>query len=189
MVARLRRPRPPAEASISAETNDRPRHLSQWKPVRDKKWRLPRFERGEPSFFTSLSITVPYLGSTENHQDWKKGQVVRRKPVRHSRQRRKISSSQGVEMISVPKHWFQKPLQQAMKVLVRPPTQKTRRKQVAIKVNTVMEVFLDLVRLLETGDAKDIQWNNSERSALKPTLIATFFRITFLPSQYLHDQV
>ena len=56
-----------------------------------------------------------------------------------------------------------------MKTVVRPPTSKTRRKELTIEAKIPEEIFLDSMRPLETGDMKDFEWMGPGKTALKPT--------------------
>ena len=49
-----------------------------------------------------------------------------------------------IEYISVPKHWFVEPLHHAMKTVVRPPTKKTRRKELNIDMKMPKQIFIEL---------------------------------------------
>ena len=51
----------------------------------------------------------------------------------------------------------------------RPPTKVTRRKQLDLDVKLPMATFLDLMRPLDTGDAKWFEWVDDAKMALVPT--------------------
>jgi hypothetical protein len=75
-----------------------------------------------------------------------------------------------IEYIKVPKKWFSNPLNHAMTTVVRPPTKMTRRKELTIDLKIPMEVFIDLMKPMETGDMEDFEWEGaSEKTELKPT--------------------
>ena len=88
---------------------------------------------------------------------------------------KKLAKKREIEYISVPKHWFTDPLLHAMKTVVRPPTKMTRRKQMTFDVKLPVQTFLELVMPFETGDCKDFEWLNDEKTALKPTQEAKTF--------------
>ena len=56
-----------------------------------------------------------------------------------------------------------------MKVVVRPPTKRTRRKQININMGLPEPIFMDLMSPLETGDADAFEWTDEKKTALKPT--------------------
>ncbi|KAL1520429.1 hypothetical protein AB1Y20_022013 [Prymnesium parvum] len=124
-------------------------HLSQWKPVRAKEWKTPPFVPGQD-----------WAGraSTGNPRIQKVGRACGRGLA---------VNLPPLEMVTVPKHWFSKPVLQSMQKMVRPPTSKTRRKQLVIKVNAPEEVFFDVMRPVENGDADGLEWDEEMR--LKPT--------------------
>lgn len=86
-----------------------------------------------------------------------------------SKGRPTTKKTRKIEYISVPKHWFSDPLQHTMRTLVRPPTALTRRKQQTIDMKMPEQLFFDLLRPLETGDAAGLKWVDEEKSALQPT--------------------
>ena len=78
-------------------------------------------------------------------------------------------ASTPIEYIKVPKHWFTEPLNQAMKTAVRPPTARTRRKELVIEQRMPMAIFIELMKPMETGDINNLEWEDEEKTALKPT--------------------
>jgi hypothetical protein len=56
-----------------------------------------------------------------------------------------------------------------MKTVVRPPTKKTRRKELYLDLKVPMEVFLDLMKPMDTGDMKNFEWKDAEKTGLVPT--------------------
>ena len=95
----------------------------------------------------------------------------KRKPKRRQRKQGATISKpkRKIEYIKVPKHWFSDPVLHKMKTVVRPPTARSRRKEQMIEVRVPEEIFLDLMRPLETGDMANFEWTSAEKSALKPT--------------------
>lgn len=79
------------------------------------------------------------------------------------------------EMISVPLRWFWDKLHQSMKVVVRPPTAKTRRKEVLIKQQVPIEVFYKLLSQFSTGEIEGLVWEatTSGKEIVKPTKSTT----------------
>ena len=96
-----------------------------------------------------------------------------------TRRKKRVSNKKGgnsppapdpvIEYVMVPKHWFSDPLHQAMAALVRPPTKNTRRKELKIELRIPEQVFIDLLKPLETGDMADLKWTDESKSALEPT--------------------
>ena len=82
-----------------------------------------------------------------------------------------------IEYISVPKHWFQDPLNHSMAVMVRPPTALTRRKQLTLEIKVPQQIFFDLVQPLETSDVDGFEWLDAQKSALKPTEVKKSFSL------------
>lgn len=74
-----------------------------------------------------------------------------------------------IEYISLPKHWFSKPLLQAMATTVRPPTKSTRRKKLIIKLEMPKEIFFDLLKPLDAEDVDGLVWKDEARKELEPT--------------------
>jgi hypothetical protein len=77
-----------------------------------------------------------------------------------------------IEYIRVPKHWFSDVLEHSMTTVIRPPTARTRRKELKIEVKIPEEIFLDLVRPLTTDCVAGFQWTDDKKAALKPTKTA-----------------
>jgi len=74
-----------------------------------------------------------------------------------------------VEYILVPKAWFSDPVDHAMKTVVRPPTARTRSKQLKLKFRVPKVIFLDIMRPLESGSIKGFEWTDEDKTDLKPT--------------------
>ena len=74
-----------------------------------------------------------------------------------------------VEYIQVPKHWFSNPVNHAMKTIVRPPTKLSRRKEMLIDLRIPEQIFIDLVKPLNTGDMMGFEWLDEAKTSLKPT--------------------
>ena len=72
-------------------------------------------------------------------------------------------ASTPIEYIKVPKHWFTEPLNQAMKTAVRPPTARTRRKELVIEQRMPMAIFIELMKPMETGDINNLEWEDTRR--------------------------
>lgn len=82
----------------------------------------------------------------------------------------KTKAERKIEYISVPKHWFAEPLNHSMKTTVRPPTKKTRRKELLIDVRIPQQIFIDLMKPLDSNDVETFEWEDDEtKTALKPT--------------------
>eukprot|EP00966_Prymnesium_polylepis_P064121 1486784-Prymnesium_polylepis.1 len=57
-----------------------------------------------------------------------------------------------------------------MKTAIRPPTKRTRRKEMSIDCKVPMQVFLDLMKPMDDGDMKDFLWEDNEtKTKLTPT--------------------
>ena len=73
----------------------------------------------------------------------------------------------------MPKHWFVDPLNQSLKMVVRPPTKLTRtpsrRKEVSIDMKLPTAIFLDLMNPMDNGDMVDFEWEDETKQALKHT--------------------
>ena len=50
----------------------------------------------------------------------------------------------------MPKHWFSTPLHHHMKTVVRPPTARTRRKEIKIEMKIPLVIFVELMQPLDT---------------------------------------
>lgn len=74
-----------------------------------------------------------------------------------------------IEYITIPKHWFTDPLTHSMKTVVRPPTARTRRKELKIEMKLPMQCFLDLMQPLETDCVTGFEWTDETKTQLKPT--------------------
>lgn len=75
----------------------------------------------------------------------------------------------AIEYIRVPKHWFSQPLHHAMKTVVRPPTARTRRKQLTIQMKIPEEVFIELMSPLESACVAGFEWVDESKTKLLPT--------------------
>ena len=62
-----------------------------------------------------------------------------------------------------------------MTTVVRPPTARTRRKEIVINTKMPVEIFFDLVHPLESGCVKDFKWTDEKKTALEPTRKAKTF--------------
>ena len=69
-----------------------------------------------------------------------------------STKEKKKKQERKIEYILVPKHWFQDPLNHAMKTAVRPPTKLTRRKELSINLKIPEPVFIELMKPMDDGD-------------------------------------
>ena len=94
----------------------------------------------------------------------KKGRAGCQKKKRASKK-----PARKIEYILLPKHWFSEPMVHAMKTAVRPPTRLTRRKQQKLEMRVPQFVFIDLVKLLESGCVAGFEWTDETKTALKPT--------------------
>lgn len=74
-----------------------------------------------------------------------------------------------IEYIKVPKHWFSDPLNHAMKTAVRPPTKRTRRKELTIDLHLPQEIFHDLMKPMDDGDMENFKWEDPAKTKLTPT--------------------
>jgi hypothetical protein len=74
-----------------------------------------------------------------------------------------------IEYIKVPKHWFSDPLNHAMKTAVRPPTKRTRRKELVIDLHVPQEVFYDMMKPMDDGDMEGFKWEEAAKTKLAPT--------------------
>jgi hypothetical protein len=79
------------------------------------------------------------------------------------------SSEEEEEYIRLPKKWFSEPLLSAMMKLVRPPTAHTRRRQLKVELRVPEQIFLDLLKPLETGEVAGLEWEDDQKTHLKPT--------------------
>lgn len=91
-----------------------------------------------------------------------------RKPAKTS-QKKPRKTPKEIEYIRVPKHWFADPLNITMKKVVRPPTKLTRRKELEINLRIPMEIFVDLMKPMDTGDMENFEWEDAQKTKLKPT--------------------
>ena len=82
-----------------------------------------------------------------NAADQDAGPSRPRKRQTHSKQRKRAAIKKSrkvervIEYIKVPKQWFSNLVNQSMKTVVRPPTKKTRRKEVSIDLRIPQEIF------------------------------------------------
>jgi hypothetical protein len=84
----------------------------------------------------------------------------------------------------VPKHWFADPLHHSMKTAVRPPTKRTRRKELAIDQHLPLEIFLDLMKPMDDGDMEGFRWEDETKTKLTPTKEkATFTEYKYMISK------
>ena len=88
---------------------------------------------------------------------------------------KKARPPRQIEYISVPKHWFSEPLHHSMKTTVRPPTKKTRRKELTIETHLPLPIFLDLMKPMETGEMVGFEWEDEDKTKLVPTKDAKSF--------------
>ena len=74
-------------------------------------------------------------------------------------------------MITVPLNWFWDVFRGNMTKLVRPPTAKTRRKEMLIKEKVPMDVVYKLLEVFETDEIPGLKWEEDSTGArvLKPT--------------------
>jgi hypothetical protein len=91
-----------------------------------------------------------------------------RKPATPS-QKKPRKAAKEIEYIKVPKHWFAEPLNSIMKKVVRPPTKRSRRKELEINLRIPMEIFVDLMKPMDTGDMEKFEWEDAQKTKLKPT--------------------
>ena len=86
-----------------------------------------------------------------------------------SRKKGPVKKTRTIEYIKVPKHWFSEPLHHAMRTVVRPPTKKTRRKELVIDMHVPLPTFIDLMNPMDTGDMSGFEWVDETKTELKPT--------------------
>ena len=89
----------------------------------------------------------------------------------------KASSPRKIEYIKVPRHWFSEPMSHAMKTVVRPPTARTRRKEMKIELRMPMQIFLELMAPFNTEDLKGLEWTSAKKTMLKPTKTGKAFNL------------
>ena len=68
---------------------------------------------------------------------------------------------------SVPRHWYDWPLRRALRTTIRPPTARTRRRLVEVRVTAPRETFDDFMAPLQEGEAEGVV--RDEAGALLPT--------------------
>lgn len=66
------------------------------------------------------------------------------------------------EMVSVPLSWFLEPVRNKMRKLVRPPTARTRRKQLVIKERVPIQVLWKMLEPFESGSISGLEWEDPE---------------------------
>ena len=95
----------------------------------------------------------------------------KRKPKQKKDKKKRAAPrpARKIEYIKVPKHWFSDPLNHALKTAVRPPTARTRRKELVITMKIPEEIFLDLLRPLESNSVTGLEWTDDKKTKLKPT--------------------
>ena len=72
-------------------------------------------------------------------------------------------------MISVPAAWFERPFDKVLKKVIRPPTARTRREEITIRLVFPRVLFEELMVPLTTADVDMIQRTSGDN----PQLIAT----------------
>ena len=107
-----------------------------------------------------------------------------RKATSKGVQKRKTKPARVIEYISVPKHWFTDVVNTKMKQCVRPPTSKTRRKELPVDFSIPEVIFFEMMKPLETGCVRDFEWLDGEKTRLKPTKEHK----TFLEYAYVFDK-
>jgi hypothetical protein len=112
-----------------------------------------------PSFACSDQDSTPT--KTPKTRKARKGAKKGRKPS--------TKAAQVIEYISVPKHWFTKLLHHKIKTAIRPLTKSTRRKEQLLEMRIPQQIFVDLMKPMDTGDMDKFEWVDESKSSLKPT--------------------
>jgi hypothetical protein len=115
-----------------------------------------------------------YLAAALADQDLRPAKKKKARKQRGTRTKA-TAPARTIEYIRVPKHWFSEPLHHHMKTAVRPPTARTRRKELSIEMKMPFEIFTDLLKPLKTNDMANFEWLNEEKTDLKPTKDAKTF--------------
>lgn len=94
----------------------------------------------------------------------KKACSISKKSKKKSTRKKRV-----IEYIQVPKHWSTEPIDQAMTTVVRPPTKGRRRKEIQMIMKCPMEVFVDLMQPMDSGDMTNFKWEDEAKTKLEPT--------------------